>query len=243
MMNNWEESPFFGMANREGAMNLAAILHLLEKVDGAGLLDIGCNAGSFSVEVGKAIGTDHIAGIDIDPECLKAAEAKGIRAVCHDANTRFPFPDSSFDVVIANQLLEHLNDADVFFAEVHRVLKSGGYAVISTPNLSSLHNIFFLVMGQQPPGLQVSRIQAGNFLRGTATHGHIRLFTAASLGDLAKYHGFTVERIIGTGFYPFPERISALISRLFRRYAVYIIIKIRKGTPFPGTADKFRSPE
>ena len=44
-------------------------------------------------------------------------------------------PDSSFDTVITFQVIEHLQDDRLFLQEIHRVLKPGGMAVISTPNI------------------------------------------------------------------------------------------------------------
>lgn len=45
---------------------------------------------------------------------------------------RMDFPDRSFDVVIANHLMEHI-DEELFLNELHRVLKDGGIALLSTP--------------------------------------------------------------------------------------------------------------
>ena len=52
--------------------------------------------------------------------------------------------------MVSNQVIEHLADTDVFVAEIARVLEPGGYAVISTENLASWHNVFALVFGWQP---------------------------------------------------------------------------------------------
>ncbi len=45
-----------------------------------------------------------------------------------------PFPDGAFDVVISNSVIEHLQDPDAFFREVHRVLKPKGRFLAKTPN-------------------------------------------------------------------------------------------------------------
>ena len=45
-----------------------------------------------------------------------------------------PFPDASFDVVISNQVLEHVWNQERHIAEIHRVLKADGVAYLSTPN-------------------------------------------------------------------------------------------------------------
>lgn len=50
-----------------------------------------------------------------------------------DAFARWPFADGSFDAVIVMELLEMAEDIDAFFAEIRRVLRPGGFALLSTP--------------------------------------------------------------------------------------------------------------
>ncbi len=227
-MKDWNESKLFGLASRYYDCNQKVILSLLERNTKTKLLDVGCNDGSFTLKAAKALGAKDIHGIEIDEKFVKKAKLKGLNVKCHDANHKFPYNDCSFDAVVSNQVLEHVLDTDNFFREVHRVLKPTGYAIISTPNLCSFHNLAFLNLGMQPPGLQISEIQVGNFLYGTKTHGHIKLFNVSSLKDLAKYHGFTVEKLFGTGVYPFPVFVSRIFSKLLTRYCVFLTVKIKR---------------
>lgn len=226
-MKEWSKR-FFQMSNRCYAENQDKVLSLLEKDRDAEVLDIGCNDGSFTLRVGALIGSRKLHGMDVDKGAVERARKKGIKAIVHDANTEFPYDDCFFDVVVANQVLEHLYNTDGFFSEVRRILRPNGYAVISTANLSSLHNLAFMNIGMTPPGYHLSEVQVGNFLRGMRTHGHVKLFTAAALRDLAEYHGFRVEKLVGCGIYPFPKRISNFLCRVFTRYSTYLTIKVRK---------------
>jgi len=45
----------------------------------------------------------------------------------------WPYPDSFFDIIVSNQVLEHVTDHDLFFKESYRTLKDGGYAVHLAP--------------------------------------------------------------------------------------------------------------
>ena len=101
--------------------------------------------------------TEKLHGMDIDEDRVRRAREKGIEAIVHDANTEFPYGDGSFDVVVSNQALDHLHNTDGFFSEVRRILRPRGYAVISTANLSSFHNLAFMGLGMMPPGLHVSK--------------------------------------------------------------------------------------
>ena len=71
-----------------------------------------------------------------------------------DLNKKFPIKDNSVDVVVSDQVIEHLTDVvDNFVKEIFRILKPEGYAVISTENLSSWNNLFALLFGYGPPSL------------------------------------------------------------------------------------------
>jgi len=103
--------------------NQVQLLSLLERNPNAKVLDIGCSSGEFTLEVGKTIGTKRLYGIDINKEAVKCARKKGIKAITHDANTKLPYKDGFFDVVVSNQVLEHLWNTDGVLLEVRRVLK------------------------------------------------------------------------------------------------------------------------
>ena len=48
---------------------------------------------------------------------------------------RYPFPDASFDAVVSNYVVEHVDDAFAHLTEIHRVLLPGGHYIFRTPNL------------------------------------------------------------------------------------------------------------
>ena len=77
-----------------------------------------------------------------------------------------PYPDASFDIVIANHVLEHVADDRKALSEIRRVLKIGGHAILQTPYSSRLHHTW------EDPGIDddSARLQA---------HGqedHVRLY-------------------------------------------------------------------
>jgi SAM-dependent methyltransferase len=137
--------------------------------------------------------------------------------------------------VIANQLIEHLSDTDRFVKEVYRVLRVAGVFVCSTMNLASFHNIFSLVLGNQPFASHVSdEVTCGTLLDleprkdPNPYYGkkHRRVFTAPALKELLEFHGFKCESLTGWGLYPLP----VAVGRFFRlpRYSVYLTVKARK---------------
>ena len=221
------------------AENRKVILNLLEKDSSAKVIDLGCSDGSFTKELGKRIGTTQLYGVDIVEESIQQAEKNGVKVYLADLNDPFSINDEAFDVVHANAVIEHICRTDTFIKQIHRILKRGGYAVISTPNLAAFHNIVSLLLGFQPGTVMVSdEIELGNnplcpahrVKRSSNPNyqGHKRIFTYGALKDLFEYHGFKVERIVGVGYYPFPVNVARILSRIDPRHAVCLTMKVRK---------------
>jgi SAM-dependent methyltransferase len=211
----------------------ASIIDAAPHLAGGRYLDCGCDDGSFTLDVAGALRPRELLGIEIDDAAADRARARGIQVVGKDLNDPFPLPDGHVDLVTANQVIEHLADTDGFVREIHRVLKPGGYAVVSTNNLASWHNLAALVLGYQPFPADVSNITSiGKLIPLFAGDGgswaHLRIFTSASLREIFEYHGFAVERLTGVGYYPFPPSIARRLSRVDHRHAAYLTVRARR---------------
>lgn len=216
--------------------NRRAILELIEGKDGSTIIDLGCGDGRFSIDLAKRARAKKVYGIEFQKETAAIAGDKGIQVCRADLNKRLPFADEAFDAVHANQVIEHLVETDIFIEEIYRILKPGGYAVVSTPNLASLHNIISLIMGKQPFPAHVSnRVILGNSL--DPKHGmkheskgeiHMRIFSPDALIEILEYHGFRIQRFKGVGFYPFPRLAASLLSQIDVKHSVYLTVKARK---------------
>ena len=100
---------------------------------GERVLDLGSGAGTDTLVAAQMVGDDgSVTGIDMTPEMLtkarSAAREAGIENVTfvEGEAERLPFADESFDVVISNGVIDLIPDKDAAFAELHRVLVSGG---------------------------------------------------------------------------------------------------------------------
>jgi len=224
-----KESKFYNIIRKYGENNKEMFLKKVEVIRNGRMLDVGCGDGSLTKKIGSKMGTKDIYGIENDDKLIREARRKGIKIFKADANKKLPFRNDFFDVIVSNQVLEHLQNTDNFFREMRRLLKPCGYALLSTNNISSINNIFLLLLGKQPTCFNVSEIQVGNFLKGTKVDmPHLKAFTIPALKDLAEYHGFKVERTFGCGFFVVPLKISKLLSSIVPQYAIFIGIKIRK---------------
>jgi SAM-dependent methyltransferase len=212
-----------------------AELELFEYNPNAEFLDCGCRDGEFTLKKAAKIGTKKIRGIEILEKTAVIAQARGIKVYRRDLQKGLPFENETLDVVSASQIIEHLPDTDGFLREVNRVLKKGGYVIISTPNLASLDSILLLIGGWQPASANVSEETcAGVFsLIGAKIciddgPRHQRLFTLKALRELMQYHGFTIVREHGSGFYPLPLPFDRICASINRHHATFIVIKAKK---------------
>jgi len=104
-------------------------------------LDIGA-AGGGNTRVLRERGWDVVA-TDYDENAVEIARSRGLDAIHADARD-LPLPSSSFDLVVAFEILEHIQEDDQAAAELFRVLRPGGSALISVPSgmdLWSAHDV------------------------------------------------------------------------------------------------------
>jgi 2-polyprenyl-6-hydroxyphenyl methylase/3-demethylubiquinone-9 3-methyltransferase len=99
------------------------------------VLDLGCGAGFLANHL--AAQGHRVTGLDTTAEALAVARAHDVtRTATYELGdaTRLPYPDASFDVVCALDLLEHVDDPVRLIAEVGRVLRPGGLFFFHTFN-------------------------------------------------------------------------------------------------------------
>jgi SAM-dependent methyltransferase len=181
-----------------------AVARLPRPAGGARLLDIGCWDGEASVRYGSACRATGLSGIEIFEQPANEAESRGLDVARIDLEREpFPWEIGSFDIVVCNQVFEHLKNIWLPLSEAFHVLKPGGHLVISVPNLASFHNRVLLAVGRQPTSIR--------------TLGpHVRGYTLSELTDLLELGGgFEVQRVTGVGFYPFSATLARRIARTF----------------------------
>ena len=90
------------------------------------VIDVGCGVGhSYDL-----LAPRQTVGVDLDPAALAGQERETAVADMRS----LPFPDDSFDGAIAVHSIEHVPDPERALAEIGRVVKGGGTAVLVTPN-------------------------------------------------------------------------------------------------------------
>jgi SAM-dependent methyltransferase len=121
----------------------------VEAVGGPGkrVLDLGCRTGAVTEHF---LPGNEVVGADVDESALERAAERGIETVWADVEERLPFPDASFDVVVAGEFLEHVRDPEAVVAEVRRVLRPDGTFVGSVPNAFRLQSRLLFLRGRPP---------------------------------------------------------------------------------------------
>ena len=100
------------------------------------LIDIGCGFGrTFLYMQGEGIADQFdLMGMDIAPDRKDHVYAQNPwQIVQGDADQPLEFPDASFDVVVSEQLLEHLHNPNQLISEFRRILKPDGLLIIGVP--------------------------------------------------------------------------------------------------------------
>jgi SAM-dependent methyltransferase len=114
---------------------------------GRRVLDLGCRYGALTRWYLEG---NEVVGIDVDREALAGAAELGIETHWADVEEPLAFPDASFDVVVAGELLEHVREPARVVAEARRVLRPGGRLVASVPNAYRLKNRARFALGRAP---------------------------------------------------------------------------------------------
>jgi ubiquinone/menaquinone biosynthesis C-methylase UbiE len=184
------------------------------------ILDVGCGDGRDLLAAKAAIGpATHVElyGIECTPELIKGAQRHGVKTSQVDLEcSKLPFHDGFFDVVMANQVLEHLKNWIWAFHELARVTKPGGVLIVGVPNLAAFHNRLLILFGRQPSCIKAD----GPHVRGFTHHELQRLARSAS--------GLKMIDTGGTIVYGFPPAVGRRLGKAFPSLSATVLMAFRK---------------
>jgi glycosyltransferase involved in cell wall biosynthesis len=153
------------------------------------VLDLGCGDGQFAA---ATLPTPVAYGLDPDPTAIDRARRGGIyeNLTCGPAD-RLPLADGSCGLVLANSVLEHIQDVERPLAEVHRVLRDDGWFIVTSPS-HRFSDGFGLVVALEGLGLKrCARRYTAWFNRRS---GHHHLDSSETWRERLRRSGFSVVR-------------------------------------------------
>lgn len=150
--------------------------------EAAVVLEVGCSSGYMLGDLSRALPSDALLiGSDFVPGPLHAlADRKPSQPLMRFDVTRCPLPDASIDVVVALNVLEHIEDDERAAREIARILRPGGAAVIELPAGPRLFDVYDKALM------------------------HFRRYTQASACELFERAGMMIANRSHVGVFVFP---------------------------------------
>ena len=164
-------------------IKLNLIVNLIKEKKISTVLDVGCHTGNISIPLAH-LGID-VLGIDIDIKDIEGAKKRDPKKLARFETTDFFEIEDHFEMILFCDVLEHVENPDIYITKAYSSLKDSGWLVISIPNgfgpfellldipMQIIRKLFHREM---PPG-----------------ENHIQFFTMKNIKDLTK-HKFTFDQ-------------------------------------------------
>jgi len=142
------------------------------------ILDLGCGQGHITGKMRQALNSAEFSGLDYSISAIDYAHEHypGIDFTTGDAYES-PYSPEYFDVVVCNNLWEHVPDPLFLLSRIYRILKPGGFIILSTPSRYRLHNLFRVLIGKPVVFMSehhVTEYSVGQVIE-QLRHGHFHL--------------------------------------------------------------------
>jgi len=161
------------------------------------LLDVGCGqrpyADIFAPRAGRYVGVDVAAGPNVD---IVADAAKGL-----------PINDQAYDTIVCTEMLEHTPYPRESIAEIARVLKKGGYLIVSAPFVHKLHGEPFDYFRFSPHILRLLLEESGLKVVDLHYVGTSISVLGRSIGDIV----YSFADFFGTSLLHRPARVICML--------------------------------
>jgi 2-polyprenyl-3-methyl-5-hydroxy-6-metoxy-1,4-benzoquinol methylase len=153
------------------------------------VLEVGCGEGNFRKNLSQE---NEYWGVEpIEPSARKAAE-KLDKVLGGTFNEMFDqIPDDYFDLVICNDVIEHMTDHEDFFQSIKKKIKKEGCLVASIPNVRYILNLIELLVRKDWEYKD----------SGILDRTHLRFFTEKSLKRTIIDSGFEIDQFKGINIY------------------------------------------
>jgi SAM-dependent methyltransferase len=177
-------------------------------LDGASILDVGCGIGTYVRKLQEV--SPRVYGIDIDAARVRRGE--DLRSLSLAVSERLPFANGSFDMVLLNEVIEHVQNDKQTLLDACRVVRPGGHVVVYAPNRLFPFETHGVYAGKR---YIFGNIPLVNYLPGALRNRLVPHARAYTRGDIrALIAGLPARVIVHTQIYPGFDNITAKRGRL-----------------------------
>ncbi|MDA3855190.1 MAG: methyltransferase domain-containing protein [Candidatus Woesearchaeota archaeon] len=122
------------------------------------VLDSGCGDGKYYFFLKNIFKDENIFGVEVSKERIKRCHEKGFKNATYiEVNQELPFRNNLFDVIISDQIIEHISKENIpfYLSELRRVLKPKGKIILLTPNypIKRLYDVTYAFLFFRSKGL------------------------------------------------------------------------------------------
>jgi 2-polyprenyl-3-methyl-5-hydroxy-6-metoxy-1,4-benzoquinol methylase len=146
------------------------------------ILDLGCGQGHITERIQKALNLADITGLDYSISAIEYAHEHfpGIDFSVGDAYD-CPYANEFFDLVVCNNLWEHVPDPLFLLSRIKTILKPGGSLIISTPSRYRIDNLLRVIRGKSVVFMSVH---------------HVTEYTVGQVVEQLEYGGLRICKIL-----------------------------------------------
>ena len=162
------------------------------------ILDLGCGQGHITDRIHEAYPGAEISALDYSVSAIEYAVDHFAKIAFDVANVyKLPYASSYFDIVVCNNLWEHVPDPLSILQGISRIINPRGFLIISTPSRYRLENLI--------------RVMRGKPVTFISNH-HVTEYSVGQVIEQCKYGGFMVTRVFSK-----PIKISSTKARVAHR--------------------------
>lgn len=203
-MNDIHVNDYFALL---GGKDLMRVVDKYLHFQGKRVMDYGCGIGILTEEILRKYKPSEVYACDPASESVKETKKRcnkypSFKAAYVITNEKLPLEDGKFDIIFATEIVEHLSDEALEFLlkQVHRLLRVGGFLVVTTPNEENLKKNIVVC---PDCGCYYHRMQ------------HIRSWSKKTLPDYVNQYGFKELKTITMTLYERNSVKKKIIADLY----------------------------